>query len=96
MLLQEIQALIAALNAKDWTGAFFLAVAIGKEIYLDLTKQGQQPHVVRMQAHVTGNSPEGIASELEQCCGADKIDPGKILALLQLLLKMLLPLIVGG
>ncbi len=95
MLLQEIQALIAALNAKDWTGAFFLAIAIGKEVYLDLVKNGQQPHVLARQAHVTATTVEGIASELEECCGADKIDPGKLLALLQLLLKLLWPLIGG-
>ncbi len=95
VLLQEIQALIAALNAHDWTGAFVLAVAITREVYLDLTKKGQQPHVLRMQAHVAATTVEGIASELEECCGAG-FDPGKLLALLALLMKLLLPLIIGG
>lgn len=94
MLLQEIQALVAALQAQDWSGAFVLAVAIAREVYLDLTRQGLQPHVVRMQAPASPITVEQCTDALDAECQATKINPGNLLAILAALLKLLLPLVV--
>ncbi len=92
MLLTKIQALIAALQAQDWSSAFMLAVAIGQEIYLDLTKQGKQPHVLKGQFS-SATDMDGLIQQLQSESAATAPNWGNILAILAALLKVLLPLV---
>lgn len=91
-MLADIQLLIAAIQAKDWLSVFTLAVKISNEIIAVLNQQGLQPHVLKMQSPATATTLEGCCTDLEAAISVGSPNWGAILAIVQAILRILVPL----
>jgi hypothetical protein len=88
----DIQNLIAAIQAKQWVTALLLAMKIGGEVSALVS---QQPHVFKYSGP-KATDVDHLAGQLTAEMGAANINWQNVLSLVQALIPVILPLIIHG